>query len=86
MFEIIITKKYLWLPVKNDGKKVFAQVFLGKETIYEFDIEVSLESADFYAAWNVENYIGKAFVFNGDFPAGWEKNIKNEDISRYIKI
>jgi levanase/fructan beta-fructosidase len=79
MFEIIITKKYLWFPVKNDGKKVFAQVFLDKETVYEFDIEVSLENADFYAVWNVENYIGKTFVFNGDFPAGWEKNIKNKD-------
>ncbi len=79
MFEIIITKKYLWLPVKNDGQKTFAQVFLGKEIIYEFDIEVSQKKPDFYAAWNVEAYIGKALKFNGDFPEGWCEQIRNED-------
>lgn len=78
MFEIKIEKNYLWFPVKNKNAYVKIHIFSQQQKIYELDIQAA-DEFDFYAGWNVTDYIGKTLTFSGEIPQAWFAQIKQEN-------
>ncbi len=66
--EILIEKKYLWLPVKTGAFKTWMQVTENGRWYHEFEIELA-ESADdisFYASYDVHKFIGQKMKFKAE--------------------
>lgn len=82
--QIPIEKKYLLIPVCAEKEIKPVSFFCQNEKIYEFAIPVNDEEEAFYgfhymASLNVEKYIGKKLVVEGDLPSSFMDAIAQSD-------
>lgn len=66
--EILIEKKYLWLPVQTNRRKTWVQVTENGRWYHEFEIKLADNEKDitFYANYDVTNFLGKKLKFKAE--------------------
>jgi fructan beta-fructosidase len=81
MFRLTVEKKYIWIPIKIGAKKETISIFQedGVNKLFEFQIPVALENHHFYAALNVEDYVGSTLIISADVPQNWFELIQNQE-------
>ncbi|MBL7222601.1 MAG: GH32 C-terminal domain-containing protein [Candidatus Brocadiae bacterium] len=57
--EVLMTKRYLHLPVKNGAKRVRMKVTVGEKIVDDFDIELADAEPSFWVFLDMEPYKGK---------------------------
>ena len=64
--EIVIEKRYLYLPVKTGGRKVRMKLVDDGRTVREFEIELATGDPDFQAFCDVEQFRGRRLSIEVD--------------------
>jgi len=73
--EIAIERRYLHLPVKNDGAKCRMRFVLESKTVREFDIELAESAPDFWVFCDVSPFRGKKVRIEVDQMASDSKGL-----------
>ena len=60
-----ITKAYLWLPVAEAAEERKLHFYIEEKKVQEIDIHLGNEKYDFYAFWDVSDYLGKELQIEG---------------------
>ena len=69
--QVQIDTKYIWFPVQKGAGREKVHIYLTGEPavkLFEFDLPVVSERVDYYAALDVEEYLGRTLSISVDFP------------------
>ncbi len=64
-WEIAVTRKYLWLPVRTGLPKQRIRMKVGDQVVREFEIELASEPAEFHAFADISAFAGKTIIIEG---------------------
>ena len=79
MPQIDVQKQYLWFPVRQGGERKPLFIYDGDTRIFEFAVAPGNDAPDFYAALNINDWMGKTLALSGEFPDAFFENIRQED-------
>lgn len=86
MKTLLITKKYLWFPMKIGGTSTNLTITQSGKTLHELDITISETDFDFYCYLEASDCIGLEIELKGRFADKWASKIKNEDTIPPVKF
>jgi fructan beta-fructosidase len=67
--EVVVSHRYLNLPVKNGAVRRRVRLLVGGDTVREFEIGLADGAPDFWACCDLSQFQGKRLTIEGDLPA-----------------